>query len=270
MTRMSHALPILSALLASLATPALAATSDWAQSEGGRMRMMASESANKGEITAVLDIEPNAGWKTYWRDPGDAGVPPQIDLDGSTNLTLESVAFPVPEVVHDEEGRFIGYHGPARLLLTLRKEDPGQDANLNANVMIGLCDDICLPFQTRFTLSANEKPDAGEEALLSETKAALPAKPHDGFKPLSTVLQKDGKAIEVEYQLPDAATGEPEVAIKPSKGLRIGHPIEVRRKGDRAHISIPVRKLPKDGKPARLTVMIKSGAEAVESTLALD
>ena len=44
--------------------------------------------------TGVLDIDLKPGWKTYWRDPGDAGVPPQLDVSASTNVAGAELRFP--------------------------------------------------------------------------------------------------------------------------------------------------------------------------------
>ncbi|WP_429924676.1 hypothetical protein [Agrobacterium vitis] len=58
---------------------ACAATSDWATSDGGRMRVIVLPPAPDGTRQAGLQIEPNDGWFTYWREPGDSGIPPQSD-----------------------------------------------------------------------------------------------------------------------------------------------------------------------------------------------
>ena len=65
----------LAAFLFLVATPASAAVSDWMTSEGGRMRLSALADDESGKVTAILEIEPSPGWKTYWRAPGDAGMP---------------------------------------------------------------------------------------------------------------------------------------------------------------------------------------------------
>ena len=69
------------------ALPAAASSSSWYNSEGGKVRLVTSGKADAaGRIQGVLDIALKPGWKTYWRDPGDAGVPPQLDISGSTNI----------------------------------------------------------------------------------------------------------------------------------------------------------------------------------------
>ncbi|RUX21351.1 hypothetical protein EOA27_06205, partial [Mesorhizobium sp. M2A.F.Ca.ET.037.01.1.1] len=67
--------------------PAEASSSIWYNSEGGKVRLVTTGKPDEaGKIRGVLDIALKPGWKTYWRDPGDAGVPPQLDISGSTNI----------------------------------------------------------------------------------------------------------------------------------------------------------------------------------------
>ena len=69
--------------LSLLACPALASSSDWYEAEGGRVRLVTSGAADEnGVIEGALEIDLKPGWKTYWRDPGDAGVPPTLDRFG--------------------------------------------------------------------------------------------------------------------------------------------------------------------------------------------
>ena len=71
-------------LLASLVLPALASTSDWTETPGGRVRVIIEDNspnnATSNERRGALQVELQPGWKTYWRNPGDAGVPPQINI----------------------------------------------------------------------------------------------------------------------------------------------------------------------------------------------
>ncbi|MGB3141534.1 MAG: protein-disulfide reductase DsbD domain-containing protein, partial [Aestuariivirga sp.] len=56
----------------------------------------------------LAELEPE--WKTYWRMPGDSGIPPQFDWAGSQNSAAIEVGFPVPRRFNDEGGETIGYH----------------------------------------------------------------------------------------------------------------------------------------------------------------
>jgi DsbC/DsbD-like thiol-disulfide interchange protein len=253
--------------ISALATPAAhAAASDWALSDGGRMRLVALPN-QQGGYDAALQIEPAPGWKTYWRHPGDAGLPPLIDLAGSENLTLEATHYPAPEIGHDEGGLFYGYHRPVAIVLTLASTDA--PAALKALVMIGLCKEICLPFQASFELplSPDARPDADEFMALALARSALPEKPSDDFSVTDSRLSEDGKALRMTLRLPSDET--PEIALAPSPGLAFG-PARFTVAGTKqGALVLPVTRRPEKG-AAHVTILIKSGARAMETTLAAE
>ena len=89
------------------------------------MRLVTSGKADEaGRIQGVLDIELKPGWKTYWRDPGDAGVPPQIDVSASTNITDAAFSFPPPQRHDDGYGKWAGYNHPVSLPVTFTLSSP--------------------------------------------------------------------------------------------------------------------------------------------------
>jgi DsbC/DsbD-like thiol-disulfide interchange protein len=258
----------LAALLFLAANPAGAAVSDWTTSEGGRMRLSALADSDSGKVTALLEIEPAPGWKTYWRDPGDSGMPPQIDLSGAGNLKLVKVDYPVPEIGQDEAGRFIGYHQAVSLVLELAKPDPSKASTLTANVLVGLCRDICLPFQSRFNLPLDNagQPQADEFMNIQIAKATLPEAPSADFEVTKSGLSADGAFFEATITIP--GTDMPEIAAAPSDGVLLGRQTEV-IKGGVADIRYPVARLPKSLDGATITLLVKSAGRSMETTLAV-
>lgn len=64
-----------------LALEAQAASSDWHETQGGAVRLVTSGISNdQGYLRGALQIRLEPGWKTYWRDPGKTGIPPQLEL----------------------------------------------------------------------------------------------------------------------------------------------------------------------------------------------
>ncbi|HCX68676.1 MAG TPA: hypothetical protein DHK64_14410, partial [Rhodobiaceae bacterium] len=47
--------------------------------------------------SAGLHLELSKGWKTYWRSPGEVGIPPSIDWAGSENIENVEFLWPAPE-----------------------------------------------------------------------------------------------------------------------------------------------------------------------------
>lgn len=97
-------------------------------------------------MTALrLTLEP--GWKTYWRSPGDAGVPPRFDWQGSDNLGAVQMLWPRPEVIDSGGERTLGYHDELVLPIRIAPVDAGAPIHPVATVDFGLCLDICVPAQ---------------------------------------------------------------------------------------------------------------------------
>ena len=82
---LSGAALALALVLALGVPPSLSLDSGWAETEGGRMRLVVDPAPRAdGTIAGILDIDLDPGWKTYWRDPGGAGIPPMLDVSQST------------------------------------------------------------------------------------------------------------------------------------------------------------------------------------------
>lgn len=90
-----------------------------------------------------LTLEP--GWKTYWRAPGDAGIPPDFDWSASGNLGGVEIAWPVPEVFDQNGMRTIVYSDEVVLPLRVDPTRSGEAVALSAEISLGVCEDICIP-----------------------------------------------------------------------------------------------------------------------------
>jgi DsbC/DsbD-like thiol-disulfide interchange protein len=135
-----HHMKIL-ALLALITSPAHAFTQD----DVLQASLLPGWVTEQGTHMAALELVLAPGWKTYWRSPGDAGIPPQFDWSGSANVGAVRYHWPAP-VVFDTNGvRSIGYHDVLVLPVEITPVDPGQPITLQAKVDLGVCNDICIP-----------------------------------------------------------------------------------------------------------------------------
>ncbi|TGQ63644.1 hypothetical protein EN829_030690 [Mesorhizobium sp. M00.F.Ca.ET.186.01.1.1] len=191
-----------------IALPAAASSSAWYSSEGGKVRLVTSGKPDSaGRIQGVLDIALKPGWKTYWRDPGDAGVPPQLDISASTNVADARLSFPAPQRHDDGYGKWAGYNQPVSLPVVFTLSSARDAAIIDADVFLGICETICIPVQTRLTVDPGSDPDNAEDAeLVKRSFAALPgpAKPDFGIN----VLPGDHESLVVEASFP----GDPAAA----------------------------------------------------------
>ena len=75
--------------------------SPWSEDVRSASRIVAgSGKSGDAQLRAGIEIKMQPGWKTYWRYPGDSGVPPHFDFSGSENLKTATVLYPAPHVVH--------------------------------------------------------------------------------------------------------------------------------------------------------------------------
>lgn len=103
-----------------------------------------------GTHMAALHIELEPGWKTYWRAPGDVGIPPQFDWTGSRNISAVSANWPTPRVFFEQGMRSVGYKSAVIIPLHMTAKTAGTDMQLTGEMQIGLCKDICIPANLSF------------------------------------------------------------------------------------------------------------------------
>ncbi|UWQ00240.1 protein-disulfide reductase DsbD family protein [Aliiroseovarius crassostreae] len=96
-------------------------------------------------ISAGLDLVLGDGWKTYWRSPGEVGLPPQIDWSGSKNVADVEILWPAPTRFTAFGIENFGYGNEVVLPVQVQLEQPGEPVSLVANVSLLTCSDICVP-----------------------------------------------------------------------------------------------------------------------------
>jgi DsbC/DsbD-like thiol-disulfide interchange protein len=90
----------------------------------------------------AIDLE--EGWKTYWRMPGEAGIPPQFDWTKSVGIAGVEILYPLPRRLHDLSGETVGYEHRVVFPITVKPAAP-TEATLQLNLFLAVCKDICIP-----------------------------------------------------------------------------------------------------------------------------
>lgn len=173
-----------------------------------------------GTRIAAIRFRLEPGWKTYWRAPGDAGIPPQFDWSGSQNLRGVRITWPAPTVFEDSGLRTIGYEDELILPITLAPHSGGEPIALTGTLEIGICSDICVP--QRLTVSAAL--DGINTTPVPTIAAAIAARAHTGaeagLRAASCSLRPTDGGMQIDAQLTLPATGGEEVVvIEPGPGL---------------------------------------------------
>src|SRR3954465_12716181 len=123
--------PAAASLLMMTACAAIAAdVSPWADDMQSAARLISARAVNEsgGRVfRAGIEIKLKDGWKTYWRYPGDSGVPPMVDFSKSQNVKTVAVLYPAPSRFPDGAGgNSIGYKGDLILPLRVMPQDPAK------------------------------------------------------------------------------------------------------------------------------------------------
>jgi DsbC/DsbD-like thiol-disulfide interchange protein len=202
--------PLLAAalLLAASAGAALAGASPWSEATGAKLRLIApgGPPAADGTLSLGLEIALEPGWKTYWRHPGEAGLPPEIDLTNSQNLASAEIDFPTPRRFVDGGSTSVGYSGDVVLPIRLTPEDPALPVMVDARVQYGACKELCVPASgtARLMVSLATRPDAETATRFAAAEAAVPATASGAFGITAVEAEaSDPRALVVSATLPD-------------------------------------------------------------------
>lgn len=164
--------PTVLALGAALALPALAAPATELPRGLASAELLPGYINAEGAQVAALRLVLEPGWKTYWRSPGDSGIPPQFDWSQSGNLAAATARWPVPEVIDSAGERTLGYHDSLTLPIIITPAKEGQPVKLAVTVDFGLCRDICVP--AHLALSATEPPAPAPDPAIAAALAEVP------------------------------------------------------------------------------------------------
>lgn len=168
-----RAIPAL-ALLSFATLPALGAETPWQEiAPGVEMRVVTSGTVKPNGTTLIgLEINMPANTKTYWRVPGDTGLPTELDFSKSRGIKGHTIHWPFPK--RDQTADYLDYvyHGPTVLPIELELEPDSQQLELSA--VLGICSDICIPAQASFSMRLDSEPDRANGLRLKQAMALTP------------------------------------------------------------------------------------------------
>ena len=152
---------------AAFAAPAFADdASAWSNDSRSSLRLIAgSNKEGATPLRAGIEIKLQPGWKTYWRYPGDSGVPPRFDFSGSENLGRAKVLYPAPHLFNDETGNSLGYKDSVIFPLQVSRRDPSKPVKLRLKIDYAVCEKLCSPAEGRAELSFGTGVSAQDVAL---------------------------------------------------------------------------------------------------------
>jgi DsbC/DsbD-like thiol-disulfide interchange protein len=179
--------------------------SPWQRDGHSAVRLLAG-SRSGAVLLGGLAFQLQPGWKTYWRTPGDSGVPPRFDFSKSENIEAVTVLWPAPSKFDDGAGgHSMGYHDQIVLPLRIVAKNADKPVTLRADISYAVCEKICIPVEARaelpFTSVASTEDSALFAALDTVPKPANIGDPN----PLTIRdVKRDGKSsVLVDVISPD-------------------------------------------------------------------
>jgi DsbC/DsbD-like thiol-disulfide interchange protein len=164
-------------LALALAITPLAAqeASPWSEDHASRARLIAGEAHGEGRLIG-LEILMDEGYKTYWRHPGDSGLPPEIDWAGSQNVADVEILFPAPGRFKDASGVFFGYDRAVILPLLVTPVDPSHPMQLSLSLEYGVCKEICIPARAELALLPAQTPARAHAEAIAASVEQVPVR----------------------------------------------------------------------------------------------
>lgn len=220
-----------------------------------------------GTHITALRIRLAPGWKTYWRAPGDAGIPPRFDWAGSRNLAGVDFHWPTPYVFENNGLRTVGYKNELILPIELTPQRAGDEIMLHAAIELGVCQDICMPMAVN--VAADLGPGGQSDARI---RAALADRPFNeseaGLSAARCRVEpiKDGLRITATLNLPALGPGEVAVFEHPDQRIWVSE-AETRRSG--GTLTAVTEMVPPSGRPfsldrSSLRITVLGNGQAVD------
>lgn len=230
----------------------------------------------RSSLRAGVEIRLAPGWKTYWRYPGDSGVPPQFDFVKSENVKSVTVSWPAPERIVEADGTIIGYRNNVIFPLRIELKDESRPVVLRLALDYAICEKVCIP--VRASAELRIKGGAGAEAALAAAEKAVPrALPLGADAPLAIkAFHRDNSGSPARVLVDIAAPDGSAVAVF-AEGPTPDWALPVPDKVEGAPAGLQRFAFALDGLPpgasdkgAAITLTAVAGKDAIETTFRLD
>lgn len=202
---------LLAAALAALPLSA-AAEDPGARAPVAALELLPGWRTESGTRMTALRVLLAPGWKTYWRAPGDSGIPPRFGWDGSHNIAAVAFHWPRPEVYEINGMQSIGYYDELILPIELTPSRAGEPMRVEAAIEFGVCREVCVPMEGR--VSAELGGAGAADARISAALAAQPvAAASAGLRAVSCAVEPIDDGLRLTARIDMPAIGADEVAV---------------------------------------------------------
>jgi DsbC/DsbD-like thiol-disulfide interchange protein len=253
--------------LALLASPGAARAgdpyaSDWAPSPKSEARLIADGAGQAG-----FQVKLAPGAITYWRDPGESGVPPTFDFSASVNLARAEVGFPAPRRIAEPDGsEAFGYSEGVVFPLFIEAKDPSQPVTLVMKANYAVCEKVCLPARASLELKLPTGVSTPFAAEIEAARANVPRRQEAAALGVELVARD---ARNWTLCLPSSVGSARDLFVEPPAGWWLEAKAQTAAQGQDC-FTLALRQAPAGAAfPLTVTTTITGGAGAVETELRL-
>jgi DsbC/DsbD-like thiol-disulfide interchange protein len=180
-------------------------SSPWLRDGHSAVRLLAG-SRSGAVLLGGIGFQLQPGWKTYWRTPGDSGVPPRFDFSKSENIEAVTVLWPAPVTFDDGAGgHSLGYKNQIVLPLRIVTKNADKPVTLRADINYAVCEKICIPVEANTELAFTSVASTEDGALFAALDTVpKPAQIGDPNPLTIRDVKRDGKSsVLVDVETPD-------------------------------------------------------------------
>jgi len=183
--------------------------SPWVEDLASSMRLIAG-AKQKGTdyLRAGIEIKLKPGWHTYWRYPGDSGVPPRFSFSGSDNVATMKVLYAAPHAFTDDAGTTIGYKGAVIFPLRIFPRAMDKPVTLHLKIEYAVCEKLCVPVEANAVLTLPGEVGVNDAALMA-AEAAVPKPANATDAGLTAKIASDNTKKPLVFVDLAASTGQP-------------------------------------------------------------
>jgi DsbC/DsbD-like thiol-disulfide interchange protein len=247
--------------------------SAWHESSYNRVRLVSGGDLGDARL-AGIHIRLDPGWKTYWRMPGDAGVPPLADWSASVNAAQVEMLWPAPTRHVDPWATTVGYVGEVVFPVVVTPADPALPVSLRLTLTYAVCSDICIPVEAGLAVDLAPGEPGPDRALIDSYRDTVPRAGTLADAGIAAVtVEGEGEATRLVVDIAPSAPGvEPDIFVEGPAAFYFGTPETTPAAAGRLRLAIPVDGVKADrplaGTSLKLTVF--NGERRVEHELSVN
>ncbi len=208
-----------------------ATASDWQKDDAISVRLLSAVNGVGQETIVPIGLEVQMGpeWHTYWRSPGAAGLPPQIDwansLNDNGNVESATLLYPAPKRYTAYGLETVGYRDHVVFPIDVKLRAPGKPLNIDTTVDLLVCSAICVPksFHLQLTVPTGTTAESAEAPLLKQFRDQIPGDVETSGLVMKSVAN-DGTNLTLDFES-HFPLSNPDIFIENDKNISFTAPV---------------------------------------------